>query len=57
MGWWSTLTNFFLGWLAGSQNVCYDEYGIGCFDNESPYNNAGGLVPESPADIKVFQAH
>ena len=35
--------------------MCYDDfhYNIGCFDNESPYDNLGGLVPDSPWDIKV----
>ena len=53
MGVWTSLTTALLGWLA-TKNVCYEDYGIGCFDNKSPYNNADGKVPESPADIQVI---
>ncbi|WAR22864.1 hypothetical protein MAR_036533 [Mya arenaria] len=37
-----------------TRSVCYNDDGIGCFSNGSPYNNAKGNLPESPAHIQVY---
>ncbi|XP_052813988.1 pancreatic triacylglycerol lipase-like [Mya arenaria] len=44
--------NVLTGFLVTHQ-VCYNEYGIGCFSRDFPYDNAGGFLPESPDDIQI----
>ena len=36
-----------------NDEVCYD--GLGCFSNDTPFNNAAGNLPQSPADVGVRQ--
>ncbi|XP_052271531.1 inactive pancreatic lipase-related protein 1-like [Dreissena polymorpha] len=35
----------------GSKDVCYE--GLGCFSNETPFNNAAGSLPQSPEEVGV----
>jgi predicted alpha/beta-fold hydrolase len=43
-GWWWPFTS-------GIQRVCYNH--IGCFSNQSPFDNARGSLPDSPEKIQI----
>ncbi|KAH3772676.1 inactive pancreatic lipase-related protein 1-like [Dreissena polymorpha] len=47
-----TLLNCSHGFLLVNE-VCYTQDGLGCFSKTSPYDNAQGFLPESPATIGV----
>ncbi|XP_076103997.1 pancreatic triacylglycerol lipase-like [Mytilus galloprovincialis] len=44
-------SSVFVSGFLFSRKICYDH--IGCFSNASPYNNANGKLPESPAHIQT----
>lgn len=54
---WSTLKSTVLAVAAvlnlHNETVCYTDYGIGCFSNETPFTNAAGKLPESPEAVGV----